>query len=206
MGVYKLSTAGGLATPRTNYSSFLAGNPAFEVSQYQSIATVTVGSGGAASASFTSIPATYTHLQLRWIGRASQANTGLGVYMRINNNTGSNYARHSLRGNGSAASATSSVSTTEISLGGVPGSSSPSGMFGAGIIDILDYTNTNKYKTIRSMQGTNQNTTADDNIFFVSGFMFANTNAVTQIDVVADSTGVGFVEYSQFALYGIKGA
>jgi hypothetical protein len=79
-------------------------------------------------------------------------------------------------------------------------------MFGAGIIDILDYTNTNKYKTIRSMQGTNQNTTADDNIFFVSGFMFANTNAVTQIDVVADSTGVGFVEYSQFALYGIKGA
>jgi hypothetical protein len=183
-------------------SSRLAAVP----TSYESIATVTVGGGGSASASFTSIPATYTHLQLRWIGRASQANTGLGVYMRINNNTGSNYARHSLRGNGSAASAANSVSTTEISLGGVPGSSSPSGMFGAGIIDILDYTNTNKYKTIRSMQGTNQNTTADDNIFFVSGFMFANTNAVTQIDVVADSTGVGFVEYSQFALYGIKGA
>jgi hypothetical protein len=183
-------------------SSRLAAVP----TSYESIATVTVGGGGSASASFTSIPATYTHLQLRWIGRASQANTGLGVYMRINNNTGSNYARHSLRGNGSAASAASSVSTTEISLGGVPGSSSPSDMFGVGIIDILDYTNTNKYKTIRSMQGTNQNTTADDNIFFVSGFMFANTNAVTQIDVVADSTGVGFVEYSQFALYGIKGA
>ena len=173
---------------------------------YESIQTITVGAGGSASASFTSIPATYTHLQLRWIGRASQANTGLGVYMRINNNTGSNYARHWLRGNGSAASAATSASTTEISLGGVPGSSSPSGMFGAGIIDILDYTNTNKYKTIRSMQGTNQNTTADDNMFFVSGFMFANTNAVTQIDVIADSGGVGFVEYSSFALYGLKGA
>jgi hypothetical protein len=185
-------------------ASAITGN--LVTTSYESIATVTVGGGGSASASFTSIPATYTHLQLRWIGRASQANTGLGVYMRINNNTGSNYARHSLRGNGSAASATGSVSTTEISLGGVPGSSSPSDMFGVGIIDILDYTNTNKYKTIRSMQGTNQNTTADDSIFFVSGFMFANTNAVTQIDVVADSTGVGFVEYSQFALYGIKGA
>jgi hypothetical protein len=185
-------------------ASAITGN--LVTTSYESIATVTVGGGGSASASFTSIPATYTHLQLRWIGRASQANTGLGVYMRINNNTGSNYARHSLRGNGSAASATNSVSTTEISLGGVPGSSSPSDMFGVGIIDILDYTNTNKYKTIRSMQGTNQNTTADDSIFFVSGFMFANTNAVTQIDVVADSTGVGFVEYSQFALYGIKGA
>jgi hypothetical protein len=186
------------------YSS--ASNSVTPSTSYESIATVTVGSGGAASASFTSIPATYTHLQLRWIGRASQANTGLGVIMRINNNTGSNYARHSLRGNGSAASATGSASTTEISLGGVPGSSSPSGMFGAGIIDILDYTNTNKYKTIRSMQGTNQNTTADDSIFLLSGFMFANTNAVTQIDVVANSSGVGFVEYSQFALYGIKGA
>ena len=174
-------------------------------SSFESIQTVTVGSGGQSSASFTSIPATYTHLQLRWIGRASQANTGLGVYMRINNNTGSNYARHWLRGDGTAASSANSVSDNLISLGGVPGANSPSSIFGVGIIDILDYANTNKYKTIRSMQGTNQNTTADDNIFLASGFMFANTDAVTRIDVVADSGGVGFVQYSQFALYGIKG-
>lgn len=175
-------------------------------SSYESIASVTVGSGGSASASFTSIPSTYKHLQLRWIGRASQANTGLGVYMRINGNTGSNYARHWLRGNGSTASAANATSATQIDIGGVSGANSPSGIFGVGIIDILDYTNTNKYKTIRSMQGTNQNTTADDNIFLASGFMFANTNAVTQIDIIADSAGVGFVEYSQFALYGIRGA
>jgi hypothetical protein len=49
---------------------------------------------------------------------------------------------------------------TEISLGGVPGSSSPSGMFGAGIIDILDYANTNKYKTIRNYAGNIKNGTA----------------------------------------------
>lgn len=175
-------------------------------SSYESIATITVGSGGSAGASFTSIPSTYTHLQLRWIGRASQANTGLGVYMRINNNTGSNYARHWIRGDGSATSASSTTSGTRIDLGGVPGANSPSGIFGMGIIDILDYTNTNKYKTIRSLQATNQNTTADDNIFLASGFMFANTNAITQIDVVADSSGVGWVEYSHFALYGIKGS
>jgi hypothetical protein len=172
---------------------------------YESIATVTVGAGGSASASFTSIPSTYKHLQLRWIGRASQANTGLGVYMRINGNTGSNYARHWLRGNGSAASSAAATSASQIDIGGVPGASSPSGIFGVGIIDILDYTNTNKYKTIRSLQGTNQNTTADDNVFFASGFMFANTNAVTQIDVIADSSSPGFVQYSQFALYGIRG-
>jgi hypothetical protein len=171
---------------------------------YESIATVTVGSGGSSTITFSSIPSTYTHLQLRWIARDSQANTGLGLYMRINNNTGSNYSRHWLRGNGSAASAANSVSDTLISLGGVPGSSSPASIFGVGIIDILDYTNTNKYKTVRSMQGTNQNTTADDNIFFVSGVMFANTDAVTQVDVIAD--GAGFVQYSQFALYGIKGS
>jgi hypothetical protein len=173
-------------------------------SSYESIATVNVGGGGSASASFTSIPATYTHLQLRWIARDSQANTGLGLYMRINNNTGSNYSRHWLRGNGSAASTANSVSTNLINLGGIPGSSSPASIFGVGIIDILDYTNTNKYKTVRAIQGTNQNTTADDNIFLVSGVMFANTDAVTRVDVIAD--GAGFVQYSQFALYGIKGA
>jgi hypothetical protein len=172
---------------------------------YESISTVNVGAGGQTTISFTSIPSTYKHLQLRWIGRASQANTGLGVYMRINGNTGSNYARHWLRGNGSAASSGAAVSATQIDIGGVPGSSSPSSIFGAGIIDILDYTNTNKNKTIRSLQGTNQNTTADDNVFFASGFMFANTNAVTQIDVIADSSSPGFVQYSQFALYGIRG-
>jgi hypothetical protein len=186
------------------YRSMLAGNAAFSPGSYESIATTSVGGSGATTVTFSSIPATYTHLQLRWIGRQAQANTALGVYIRINGNTGSNYSRHWLRGSGVTASSAASNSTDRIDIGGTSGANSPSNIFGVGIIDILDYTNTNKYKTIRSFNGTNQNTTGDHNVFLASGVMFANLNAVTQIDVVADSSGAGFVQYSHFALYGIK--
>jgi hypothetical protein len=66
--VYKLSASS--VTGRTNYGSMLAGNPAFEFpTDFESIATVTVGGGGASSISFTSIPATYKHLQLEIYGK-----------------------------------------------------------------------------------------------------------------------------------------
>jgi hypothetical protein len=71
--VYKLSASS--VTGRTNYGSMLAGNPAFELptGDFESIATVTVGGGGAAMWSFTSIPATYKHLQLeRYCQRRKQ--------------------------------------------------------------------------------------------------------------------------------------
>jgi len=93
MGVYKLSTAGGLTTPRTNYSSFLAGNPAVRFTSYESIATVTVGSGGTSTISFTSIPATYTHLQLRMLGKTSSSDNGSGISLSINSSSFSYYHR-----------------------------------------------------------------------------------------------------------------
>jgi len=61
---------------------------------YESIQTVTVGAGGTATVTFSSIPATYTHLQIRGIARAS-ADTQLDV--TLNSDTGSNYSYHTLR-------------------------------------------------------------------------------------------------------------
>jgi hypothetical protein len=82
-------------------ASAITGN--LVTTSYESIATVTVGSGGAANVEFTSIPATYTHLQVRGIGRSLEANTGVDVqYLRFNSDTGSNYAWHQLVGNGSS--------------------------------------------------------------------------------------------------------
>jgi hypothetical protein len=49
-------------------ASAITGN--LVTTSYESIATVTVGGGGAATVAFTSIPATYTHLQIRGIGRS----------------------------------------------------------------------------------------------------------------------------------------
>jgi len=176
---------------------------AASTNSYESIATVTVGAGGSSSISFSSIPSTYKHLQIRAIGRQSGANTGYAAQLRVNGNSGSNYTQHRLRGNGTTATAAAYTAQTSISIGGWPAANSSASIFGTIIIDILDYTDTNKYKTIRYLQGTDQNSATDSNIFFDSGFMFANTNAITQIDIIPD--GTSFVQYSQFALYGIKG-
>ena len=79
MGVYKLSAAGGITTPRTNYSSFLAGNAAFVPGAYESIASTTVGSGGVSTITFSSIPDTYKHLQIRYTARVTGSTTAIFI-------------------------------------------------------------------------------------------------------------------------------
>jgi hypothetical protein len=165
---------------------------------YESIATVSVGSGGSASAEFTSIPATFTHLQLRIAASAS----GVGNFrMTYNSDTGSNYAWHQLYGTGASALASAGSSQTNMVVGydNKANISYPAAV----VIDILDYANTNKYKTSRSLGGTEQNTT-DGLILFRSG-LWMNTNAITSIKIALDAT-LTFNQYSHFALYGIKGA
>ena len=78
---------------------------------YESIETVTVGSGGSATVSFTSIPATYTHLQIRGIARTA---TNVSLGLQFNSDTGSNYSRHFLNGNGSSAASGGAANTTNV--------------------------------------------------------------------------------------------
>lgn len=169
---------------------------------YDSIATVTVGSGGSASVSFTSIPATYTHLQLRGITRSTRAITQTAFRVRFNSDSGSNYSYHGLYGDGSTAQVDAGTSTTYIQLVRFSGDSATAGIFGAGVIDILDYANTNKNKTLKALAGVDRNGGGD--IWLNSGAWY-NTNAITSITLTEASTG-NFAEYSQWALYGIKGA
>ena len=71
---------------------------------FESIATATVDSGGASTITFSSIPATYTHLQLRVF---SDASTPTGFGLRFNND--SNSAWHYLKGDGTNATASAST-------------------------------------------------------------------------------------------------
>jgi len=164
-------------------------------SSYESIQTVTVGSGGQASISFTSIPSTYKHLQLRYIARASSADL---VVFRVNGSTGNDYALHALQGNGSAASA---VATTSYSYGGVAPISGTADTFGAGVLDILDYANTNKYKTFRTLGGRDLN---GSGIIELRSSLYMSTSAISSIVLSTDSV-LNFQQYSSFALYGVKG-
>ena len=202
MGVYKLSTAGGLATPRTNYSSFLAGNPAVQFTSYESIATVTVGAGGAANVTFSSIPATYTHLQLRLICRDTGPFAERSLFIEYNGNspTGSN-SFHTLFGNGSTATANAQSNQGRYaSLIPIPAASATANVFSAQVIDILDYANTNKTKVTRILSGYDANGTG---AIGIDSYLYNSTSAISSIHLYPNNS---FPQYSQIALYGIKGA
>jgi hypothetical protein len=117
---------------------------------FESIATNTVGVSGASEILFSNIPQTYTHLQLRFTGRCNLAsNTDNNAEMIFNSDTGSNYSQHGLYSNNLSATGTfANINQTNMLAGRTPGAGSTANVFGVGIIDILDYTNTNKFKTI----------------------------------------------------------
>jgi hypothetical protein len=168
---------------------------------YESIATVTVGSGGSSTISFTSIPSTYKHLQIRAISRSDRASTaGDGMIVRFNSDTGSNYAYHYLDGNGSSATAGSDSNVTSMIIPRSGSANQTSGIFGVTVLDALDYTNTNKFKTIRTLGGNDANGSGVVALF--SG-LWRNTNAITSI-TIDQQNGTNFVQHSHFALYGIK--
>lgn len=171
---------------------------------YESIATVTVGSGGAANVEFTSIPADYTHLQIRGIARSTYAETFNAASIKFNDDSGSTYSAHALYGNGASVSTEAGAS---ISPGypmyaiGSSGSTATASVFGVSVVDILDYKDTNKYKTVRSLMGMDNN---GNGRVYLSSANWRSTSAITKITITLFNNN--FSEYSQFALYGIKGA
>jgi len=163
---------------------------------FESIATVTVGSGGSSSVTFSSIPSTYTHLQIRAIMKLSTADN---LILRMNSDTGTNYSWHYLFGSGSSASAAAGTSDTSII-----GTYDPNvaNTYAAVVFDILDYANTNKYKTTRLLTGIDTN--GGGNVALYGG-LWRNTSAITSL-TFSSFGSYNFSQYSHFALYGIKAA
>lgn len=160
-----------------------------------SIATVNVGAGGVSNVEFTNIPQTYTHLQIRGIARG---NTIGAVKITFNSDTASNYSFHYLYGNGSATGSSNGTSQAYAASFWSMGIPSASNTFGSSIYDILDYTNTNKYKTIRGLDGFDAN--GSGGIEIVSG-NWRSTSAISSIKL--EGSSVNFQQYSSFALYGV---
>lgn len=179
-------------------TSLLVGNTP-DVSDYYAIQTITVGSGGASNVEFTSIPSTYTHLQVRAIARAATTGSQPFIRMQVNGETGSNYAYHYLSGSGTSASAGASSSTTFMVGNTMYGLNNPADIYGVTIVDILDYANTNKNTTIRALGGFDSN--GAGYVDLVSG-LYNATTAITSIKF--NFNIVNIAQYSHFALYGIK--
>ena len=168
---------------------------------YESIATVTVGSGGSSSISFTSIPGTYAHLQLRYLVKASGSSESYDfLQMTINGSTPS-ARQHYLTGNGSAASADTGTLSAAV-LSPYPNGNGPANTYGIGVVDILDYANTNKARVTRTLGGWDQN--GSGQVRLVSSWI-NSTSAITSIELKSTNNNT-LAQYSHFALYGIKGA
>ena len=165
---------------------------------YESIATTTLSSTN--TISFSSIPATYTHLQIRVLARSQRADTGDLCNFRFNGDTATNYSAHQLNGDGATAGAGAWSSVAQIFGMRVAANSLSANVFGAGVVDILDYANTNKYKTTRSLSGYDANGSGE--IYLMSG-NWRSTSAITSI-TITPNVGTGFLQYSSFALYGVK--
>jgi hypothetical protein len=169
---------------------------------YEPLAVATVPSGGVASITFGSIPQTYTHLQVRAIGRSNRTGTtGEFIKLTFNSDSGSNYADHAFFGDGTTVAAQSATSAAFIRLNRFAGSLEPANVFGTIILDIVDYANTSKNKTVRNFGGIDNNGSGD--IWFMSG-LWQSTSAITSVTLTPGG-GTLYSQYSQFALYGIKG-
>lgn len=168
-------------------------------SAYDALGTVTVPSGGLSSITFAGIPQTgYSHLQMRIMPRTTSATTDDNVVGTFNGDTGGNYVTHYMNasGSGSVNSAIVGTNSTVIFFGRQPGASSLTNTFGVGVVDIFDYNNPNKFKTLKSLSGWDDNSTSQ--LWYWSG-SWMNLNPINSITINGP-----FAQHSHFALYGVK--
>ena len=164
------------------------------VGDFESIATTTIGAGGATDVTFTSIPGTYQHLQIRMMARVGSITD---LLIQVNGDTATNSNVHFLAGNGSAASSGGFANQSYI---GWKTLTATADTFSVGVLDILDYANTNKNKTTRALSGDDTN--GGGAVVMHSG-AWRSTNAITSIKLYVTSSSIA--QHSHFALYGIKG-
>ena len=169
---------------------------------YESIATAT-GTGSSGTITFSSIPSTYKHLQIRGIGRTTTAALNWDdMLIRFNSDSGSNYSWHYIEGTGTSANAGGGATQTYgIAVNALPRNNNTAGIMGVALIDVHDYGSTTNYKTLRMINGGDSN--GGGGIYLASA-SWRSTSAVTSISLVANGTNFGTT--TSFALYGIKGA
>ena len=180
-------------------ASAMSGNLWQPAGAYDSLATVTL-SAATSSITFAGIPSTYKHLQIRGIVRNTGTNPPYYALVQFNGDTTSSYTRHNLYGNGASAAANGSASATTSGMASVTsGANLTAGMFNGFVTDILDYTNTNKYKTVRALSGYDAN---GSGVVYLSSSVWLSTSAVSSLVIIPEANN--FEQYSSFALYGIN--
>ena len=172
-------------------------------SDYELIETNILGSAQAevVFSSLATYASTYKHLQIRMVARTNRAgDDGENVGVRLNADTGSNYADHVLVGNGSSVQSAAGTSQTRMVLAVVTATTATANAFGVSVIDILDSYSTTKNKTLRALAGLQA---TSSRVYLMSG-LWMNTASITSATLLPLSGG-SFIAGSRFSLYGIRG-
>jgi hypothetical protein len=164
-------------------------------SSYESIATAT-GTGSSPTITFSSIPSTYSSLQIRVM---YQGVGGSGLYLRLNSDSGSNYALHRIYGSGSTVTAQGFTAQTQIVS--CSSSTTTANTMATVILDLHDYASTTKNKTVRGFAGFDDNGSGRAEL---NSGLWLNTSAVTSVSLI--SSGTAFTSNTTISLYGIKGS
>lgn len=181
-------------------SSYRSGSPA-PVDAYESIASV-VTTGSQSAATFSSIPSTYKHLQVRFL--INSISIGDFYKFNVNNdNTTTRYTTSMIYTNGSSNSNSQWLSSAGraywlfmVSSGIVQST--------IGIADFEDYADTNKFKGVRLLYGSETSSGTSSRETGIMMGQYLQTTAINRIDFTMSSGG-NLPANSLFALYGIKG-
>lgn len=161
---------------------------------------ITVGPAGASSVTFTNIPNTYSHLQIRGLNKTTAGTGNEWLKFEINGAATNIVARHTLYGDGASATAEADTST-QTNWFAFGSANSTASAFGVFVMDILDYANTNKNKTFRTLSGWDKN---GSGYVALNSNLWNSTSAITSISIIPRTNS--FAQNTQIALYGVKSA
>ena len=172
------------------------------LSSFESIATVTVGSGSTPTIQFNSIPQTFKHLQVRAFTRDARGATALNNYhLQVNGDTSNNYYSHTIMHDSTSITAAGGLANkTDYFI--EPASGATTGTFASSIWDIYEYSSTDRYKVIRHIGGYDNNGTGRLN--YNGSALYSTLDAINSL-AFTNSSNANFSQYTSYALYGIKG-
>jgi len=174
------------------------------VGDFESIASYSLSSSES-SVTFSSIPNTYTHLQMRVLLRNSrETNVHATPLLRPNGDTAhANYAYHHLTSDGSSITAgnLTSGNYNGVLTGSFPAVGGYSGVYGYGVWNIFDYANTNKFKTFSGLSAYDSN---NNGMVVFHSNVWMSTSAISSLQLLFVDN-YSMVSGSHIALYGIKG-
>jgi hypothetical protein len=166
---------------------------------YTLIQSVTVGSGGAASIEFGSIPQTYTDLKIVHSLRSTRASAA-GTLRLYLNGLSTNGSGRVLYGE---TTGVGSLAPAYVHAGYFNDANLTANVFGSGEIYIPNYAgSTNKSFSSDSVTESNATTYQSGVQGLVAG-LWSSTAAITAITLILQDGG-NFVQHSSASLYGIK--